>query len=153
VKWWILKLNIRGAAAGVALLAALATSCAPPEPAAGPGDHAPGAASAPKPSEGPVDDKAEAASLAKLEAAYESAKGAFDKAPKDSAKKGAYVAATLKLAYDTMTAESLAPKDKYPKALRLYRDVLKLEPKNAEAIEWRNQIEAIYTSMGRPIPQ
>ena len=38
-------------------------------------------------------------------------------------------------------------------ALKYYREVLKADPKNEEALKNKKQIEDIYESMGMPIPQ
>lgn len=95
----------------------------------------------------------EKAKLAKLEKAYLAAKLAFGKDKKNAAKKKAYVQATVAYGTATMNSPALAPKDKYPKALRLYREALAIDPKNAEAKENKATIEGIYRSMGRPIPK
>ena len=52
-----------------------------------------------------------------------------------------------------MFEANLSPKKKYKPALKHYRRVLELDPSNAEAERNKAQIEEIYTSMGRPIPQ
>jgi len=92
------------------------------------------------------------ADLAALEKDMEAAKGAFDKASGDAAAKKAYVDATVKLATETMLDPDLLPKDKYPKALKLYREALKVDPANEEAKVNSQQIIDIYKSMGRPVP-
>ena len=51
-----------------------------------------------------------------------------------------------------MFKANLNPKKKYGPALKHYRRVLELDPKNQEAMANKQQIEDIYTSMGRPIP-
>lgn len=51
-----------------------------------------------------------------------------------------------------MNDPKLTPKEKYPKALDLYRDALALDPSNKEAKENKAMIEAIYKSMGREVP-
>lgn len=99
------------------------------------------------------EDRKEAAQLAALEKSQVAAKSAFVKSPKDPKAKAAYIKSSNKLAYTAMNALTLPPRVKYPKALRLYRDVLKVDPKNAEALKWKKQIEDIYRSMGRPIPK
>lgn len=105
-----------------------------------------------QPASSPI--KAEATKLKQLQSSYEKAKAAYSKAKaKPSSKEGkAYVAATVKYGTAVMNAASLAPKDKYPKALRLYREALKIDPKNKEALDNKKMIEDIYKSMGRPIP-
>lgn len=98
-------------------------------------------------------DKKELAALAALEKKYVAAKGAYTKKPKDAKLKQEYIKVSLKLANDTMVSPPLPPKVKYPKALRLYREVLKVDPKNKEATENKKMIEDIYKSMGIPIPK
>jgi predicted small lipoprotein YifL len=51
-----------------------------------------------------------------------------------------------------MFEAELPPKDKYKPALLRYRRVLELDPKNTEAAANKKQIEDIYESMGKPIP-
>jgi tetratricopeptide (TPR) repeat protein len=60
--------------------------------------------------------------------------------------------ATVEYGTAVMLAPELTPKEKYPKALRLFREVLKLDPDNAQAKKSAETIEAIYKSMGRPVP-
>jgi hypothetical protein len=52
-----------------------------------------------------------------------------------------------------MFEADLPPKDKYKPALQRYRRVLEIDPKNDEAQANKKQIEDIYVSMGKPIPQ
>ncbi|MGB9697154.1 MAG: hypothetical protein ACP5P3_02790 [Ignavibacteria bacterium] len=52
-----------------------------------------------------------------------------------------------------MFKANLHPKKKYAPALRHYRRVLELDPSNDEAKTNKEQIEMIYESMGRPVPQ
>jgi tetratricopeptide (TPR) repeat protein len=51
-----------------------------------------------------------------------------------------------------MFEANLNPKQKYGPALKQFKRVLELDPKNQEAMNNKMQIEDIYTSMGRPIP-
>ena len=51
-----------------------------------------------------------------------------------------------------MFEADLPPKEKYKPALIRYRRVIELDPKNEEAIANKTQIEEIYRSMGKPIP-
>ena len=51
-----------------------------------------------------------------------------------------------------MFEANLSPKKKYRPALRRYRRVLELDPKNKEAQVNKKQLEDIYQSMGMPIP-
>jgi hypothetical protein len=52
-----------------------------------------------------------------------------------------------------MYDDSLPPRSKYPDALRLYRRALSYDKNNETAKKSAGTIEAIYKSMGRPIPQ
>lgn len=90
--------------------------------------------------------------LAGLEKTYSAAKAKSLKAPKDTKLKASYVKATLALADEEMTSPALAARVKYKKALGHYREVRKVDPKNAKAKENIDLIEGIYKQMGRPIP-
>ncbi|HZH98683.1 MAG TPA: hypothetical protein VEX38_06900 [Fimbriimonadaceae bacterium] len=98
-------------------------------------------------------NKMELDMLAKLEKQYAAAKQAFEKKPKDAKAKKTYIVSANKFANATMVSPALPPRAKYPKALRVYREVKKVDPKNAEADKWIKEIERIYTSMGRPVPK
>lgn len=113
----------------------------PPGPAT-PKPNAPGSAqaSADAPTQ-PMDDK-----VAELRAKY-------DKNPTDAAVKKELTDATLENANYYMYTSPLPPNQKYPKALALYRDVVKLDPTNATAQESIQVIENIYRSLGKPIPE
>ena len=97
--------------------------------------------------------KAETTKIAALEKSYKAAKTASVKTPKDVKKQVAYLKATNAYAYKVMTAASLAPRDKYPVALRLYRESQKVSPADKDSKKWIKGIEDIYRSMGRPIPK
>lgn len=101
----------------------------------------------------PIDSKKELAELARLEKLQIASKAAFKKSPKDAKKRKAYLDVSLLLANNTQASMALGSKDKYPKALRLYREVLVVDPANKEAKLNRDRIESIYKSMGRPIPK
>jgi hypothetical protein len=92
-------------------------------------------------------------SLQELTKAQDKAADALVKAPDDPKVKNAFVVATVRLATATMADTGLTPKEKYPRALRLYREALKHDPKNEEALSNKELIEGIYTQMKRPIPQ
>jgi hypothetical protein len=51
-----------------------------------------------------------------------------------------------------MFEAKLSPKKKYGPALKQFKRVLELDPANQDAMNNKTQIEDIYTSMGRPIP-
>lgn len=91
------------------------------------------------------------AELKRTEAAYTKAKTAYTKKP-SAATKQALVVASTKFGTAAMISPTLDRKVKYKKALHLYREALKLDPKNAEAKSNSEMIISIYKSMGRPIP-
>ncbi len=95
---------------------------------------------------------AEDKQLAVYRKAYEAAKKNLSAKPKDPKVKQAFVVAGDRYAMATMTAPSLSPKVKYPGALRLYREVLKVDPKNREAANNSKMIVDIYKQMGLPVP-
>ncbi len=97
--------------------------------------------------------KAEREKLQKLDSAYRSAKNAWKKSPSSVPAKKKYIDATVKYGTAVMNSPALTPKDKYPRALNLYREALKIDPKNKEALENKKLIEDIYRQMGRPIPK
>jgi len=78
---------------------------------------------------------------------------AYDKAPSSDAAKLALVGALVARGDYFMYSEELAPRDKYPKALALYRRAAKIDPQNATAQKGVEQIESIYKSMNRPVPE
>lgn len=90
--------------------------------------------------------------LAALAKNQKTAADKFQKKPKDAKLKSEYIKTTLLLANRTMMASWLSSKEKYPNSLRLYRAVLKVDPKNEEAASNRKLIEDIYRSMNKPIP-
>jgi tetratricopeptide (TPR) repeat protein len=87
-----------------------------------------------------------------IEKQYLASKQAYSK-KKDAATKKKLVAATVKFGTAAMTTSALDRKVKYKKALALYREALKLDPKNKEAKNNSEMIVSIYKSMGRPVPQ
>jgi len=88
--------------------------------------------------------------------ADELSKGAYDfenNYKKDNNLKKDLIAKHMSAGNYLMFEANLSPKKKYKPALKHYRRVLELDPSNAEAQRNKTQIEEIYTSMGRPIPQ
>lgn len=92
------------------------------------------------------------AELAGYEKAYQAAKKNLSAKPKDKKSKAAFIVAGDRYATATMTAPSLPPKVKYRAALRLYREVLKVDPTNHEAKNNSDMIVSIYKQMRRPVP-
>jgi tetratricopeptide (TPR) repeat protein len=93
----------------------------------------------------------DAKSLAKSEGEYKSAKTAYHHHASPKAKQ-ALVAATDRYAMTSMMGTALSTKARYRQALRLYREALKLDPKNHEAKSNSDLIISIYRSMHRPVP-
>jgi len=101
----------------------------------------------------PVDNKAELAKLAKLEKNYLSSKKAFEKSPKDKKAREAFIKNAVMFGHESMISPALATNVKYRQALRVYREVLKLEPKHPVARPEHDLIVNIYKQMGRPVPK
>jgi tetratricopeptide (TPR) repeat protein len=98
--------------------------------------------------------RAARAKLAQHEAAYNRAKRAFNADPRRSAaRRRALVEATVQFGATTMMSPVLTPQVKYPRALRLFREALRLDPNHAKAREYHDLIVRIYRSMGRPVPK
>jgi len=72
---------------------------------------------------------------------------------KSESNKKDVVAACVAAANYLMLEANLPAREKYRPALKYYRKVLELDPKNEEAMKNKKQIEDIYESMGMPIPQ
>lgn len=106
--------------------------------AATPAPSAP--ANEPLPELPPVPD-----SIQKLEKQYEAKPG-------DAKLKAELVKAKLDYGNELMFKSPLPPRVKYRAALKMYREVLALDPSNKEAEDNKGQIEAIYKSMNRPVP-
>jgi tetratricopeptide (TPR) repeat protein len=98
-------------------------------------------------------DKKELEALARTEKAQQAAKAKFQKAPRDASLRKSYLDLTYKLGYDTMISPAIDSKERYPKALRLFREVLQVDPNHKLAKHWRDEIERIYRSLNRPIPK
>ncbi|MFZ4622028.1 MAG: tetratricopeptide repeat protein [Bacteroidota bacterium] len=74
------------------------------------------------------------------------------KSPNDPALKQSLITAHVKFGHFYLFNDTLAPKVKYPNALRQYREALKLDPENKDAKENAQQIIDIYKMMGREVP-
>jgi hypothetical protein len=98
-------------------------------------------------------DKQELKMIAGYAAATTKARAAYFKAPKDAAKKKAFIVAAYKEADAVYVSPALGPKDKYPRALRLYREIARTDSAQKKALERIGIIEGIYKSMGRPVPK
>lgn len=76
----------------------------------------------------------------------------YEENPNDGAVKAAYADAVFQNAQFYMYSSPLPPNQKYPKALAMYREVLRLDPSNEAAKQSIETIEAIYRSLNRPVP-
>lgn len=83
--------------------------------------------------------------------AADDAEAKYMKSKSDADKKD-YITKQMGAANYLMFEANLSPKKKYKPALQRYNKVLEIDPKNAEAMENKKQIEDIYQSMGMPIP-
>jgi len=100
--------------------------------------------------EAPKDDP----SLAPLAKTADAADAVLQKHPKDPKAKATYVDAEYKLAHTIMLDRGkLKPKVQYRAALAAYRRVLKVEPKHAQSIAEKKEIEDIYQTMPGGIPK
>ena len=92
------------------------------------------------------------AELSKLHTTLHFASAAYKSNPSATAKKK-LVDLTVDLASKTMDCSDLTPHEKYPAALRLYRQALALDPSNPDAKAAADTIVLIYKQMGLPVPK
>ncbi len=95
----------------------------------------------------PAAEAKEKHDLAVIKQDRDRAEKAWHKQPQNTKLKKQYVFATVKLGMHTMYAVVLPPKQKYPEALRLFKEALKVDPSNKDARTAKDQIEAVYQSM------
>jgi hypothetical protein len=105
---------------------------------------APVATPAPAPEESPV------VGLRKKAAATQAA---LAKSPKSAPAKKAHSASLTALARGIMNDAAIPPAKKYPEALTLLRQAVKLDPANKNASADVKRIEDVYKQMGRPVPK
>ncbi len=74
------------------------------------------------------------------------------RSPNDPALKQSMVSAYIKYGLFFMNNDTLAPKVKYPTALKYYRAALKIDPNNKDAKDNADLIIGIYKDMGREVP-
>ena len=96
---------------------------------------------------------ASAKKLQQLEKAYVTAKAELAKKPKDKKVKDKFVVAGVKFGHESMMSPDLGPRIKYKQALKIYSEVLKVDPKNPVARQETDLIVGIYKQMGRPVPK
>jgi len=95
---------------------------------------------------GKVPEIEKPAELIELEKAYE-------KNSNDEATKKKLIQATYELGRKIEYDNNLPPFVKYPQALKLFRRTLELDANHKEALAEKEQIETIYRSMGKAIPE
>jgi hypothetical protein len=91
--------------------------------------------------------------LTKLERAYKAAKSALAKAPNSAKAKKDFTTIGAAYGHESMVSPVLTPRVKYPQALHIYREVLKVDPNQKTAKSESELIISIYKQMGRPVPQ
>lgn len=89
----------------------------------------------------------------KYEEAVADLDAAYQKNPKSAELKKALAGAHFAQGEATMKNEQLPPMRKYPAALRSFRKAVALDPGHTEAKGNIQNIEDVYKSMGRPVPQ
>lgn len=95
-----------------------------------------------------------AAAAAKYdEAKLKALEAKLAKSPKDAKLKAEVAEANFQVGYTMEYDDNLPPRVKYPGALKKFNRALELNPKHAKAAAEKAQIENIYKSMGRPVPQ
>lgn len=110
----------------------------------------------PKPPRGPVmqmEGSNNPKVLPALKKAFDSAKATMAKKPKDKKARETFIDAGVKYGHESMVSPLLTPHVKYAQALRIYREVLKVDPNNPVAKPESDLIISIYKSMHRPIPK
>lgn len=96
---------------------------------------------------------ADAKKIKQLEKEYLASKAALAKNPKDAKLKDKFVVAGVRFGHESMMSPVLDRSSKYKQALDVYKEVLKVDPKNEVAKKESDLIIAIYKQMGRPIPK
>jgi len=87
------------------------------------------------------------------EAALKALEAKLARSPKDAKLKSEVAEANYQVGYWVEYQKpGQTPREKYRGALKLYRRALELNPKHANAIKEKEQIEQIYKSMGMPVP-
>lgn len=107
----------------------------------------------------PIEDPSKIAPLdtgnpptAQLQKDQEKAEANFNAHPRDKKAKENFIYMTNRLAHGEMLDPNLDRKLKYREALKNFRKVLKVDPKNKDADTWATEIIQIYKSMHLPVP-
>ena len=91
--------------------------------------------------------------VAEMKAKAGVAEKAYNLKKKDATLKKNYAAALADLGEAVMLDETIEPRKRYPDALKLYRQALKLDPANQKAKDNIKLIEDVYKKMGKPVPK
>jgi hypothetical protein len=97
-------------------------------------------------------DTKELAKLAKLDKAQAAAKAAYLKNKTNAKLRQAYIDTSMAAGKAYRITPAVGSRVKYPKSLRYFREVRKVDPKNKDAIMYIEEMESIYRSIGKPIP-
>ncbi len=98
-------------------------------------------------------EKEERGRLAEISTQQQKAKKAYVAKKSDAKLKKSYVDLTLLLADNYTFAKFLAPKEKYPKGLTYYKEVLATDPNNKQARQMHDTITAIYKKRNQSAPK
>lgn len=98
-------------------------------------------------------EKEERARLTEISTQQQKAKKAYVAKKSDAKLRKSYVDLTLLLADNYTFAKFLAPKEKYPKGLTYYKEVLAVDPNNKQARQMHDTITAIYKKRNQSAPK
>jgi hypothetical protein len=104
----------------------------------------------PSPEQAQGEPAAEEVSLPDLQATYNEAKAAYEE---DNANAEGFVSAAMDYGMAVMYAPILPPATKYPLSLAIFKEVLEVDPEEANATDASETIIEIYGSMGRDVPE
>lgn len=100
----------------------------------------------------PMTEKEERAKIAEISKLQKTAKASYLKQKSNRKLKKSYIDWTFTLGENYNFAKFVPSREKYPKALGYFREVLKADPKHEGAKKWSEMIVSIYKSMGKPVP-
>ena len=87
-----------------------------------------------------------------LQSEWSAAQESFAKHPNDPKIRDRFVVAGVRFGHESMMSPLLNSHLKYAQALHVYKQVLKVDPKNPVAKKEADMMIQIYKSMGRKIP-
>lgn len=92
------------------------------------------------------------ATLEDLRLQYEAARAELEANPDATETRDQFLVVAYMYAETRMYDPSLTPQEKYPESLRIFRDIVAMEPGHDDARAQIQVIEGIYRELGRPIP-